>query len=476
MLYRRSRSLRCLSVAGISGPAVLTIILAVPAQSQVAVTAFVDVSVIPMDRERVLKNQTVVVQGDRIVALGPASQVSVPVGGVRVDGRGKFLMPGLGDCHAHLGEITLIPGKEYTGWRQHPDVEALLFSFVANGVTTVREMHGGPPLDGQHWIPALRQRVASGDLLGPRISAAGDHDYSSPAAAAKSVVALKSAGYDFVKFANAGDGVLYDSVAAAARRVGLPVVGHALMFTQDLLARAFTDRWASVEHLFGYFPHVTGSSFLTPVFALAGKLPPRVDDAALRKVAYETKRAGVWNCPTPVINETSDGVDPFSEGVAWETDFNHRLIKALYEADAGLLLGTDAGIPEENLWLPVGGFAIHRALELLVEAGLTPYQALETGTRNIARFLHVLDSTGTVMVGKRADLVLLKANPLVDIGNTRALAGVMVGGRWISRTELEQRINTKPADSTVRTVERSIAPKWGTADVQLRLLSHMLWR
>lgn len=431
------------------------------------VTAFVNVSVIPMDRERVLANQTVIVRGGQIVALGRTSQVPVPAEALRVEGKGKFLIPGLGDCHVHLGRLDSPPEGSWPRWSQHPDVAELLFAFAANGVTTVREMHGGPALDGSHWLPALRQRVARGELFGPRIYGAGDPDPSSPAAAAKSVVALKAAGYDFVKFAHSGDS-LYDSIAAAARRVGLPVAGHAM---DERLADAFTDRWASVEHLFGYFWRATGkSAILDLLFAMPDAEPvQRVDDKTLRRIASETKQAGVWNCPTPTIWETASR-NAFSAHVAWEVDFDRRLVKALHESGAGLLLGTDAGGPMNNLATPVPGFSSHRALELFVEAGLTPYQALETGTLNMARFFNTLDSTGTIAVGKRADLVLLKANPLVNIGNTRALAGVMVGGRWVSRTELDRRIDSMRVSSSAR------AGTWGSFDDQMRLLSRMLWR
>jgi adenine deaminase len=152
-----------------------------------------------------------------------------------------------------------------------------------------------------------------------------------------------------------------------------------------------------------------------------------------------------------------------------------------------ILLGTDAGPRSSSR--PGGGFTIHRALELLVEAGLTPYQALETGTRNFAQYLKVLDSAGTVAMGKRADLVLLKANPLVDVGNTRALAGVMVAGRWFSRQAAQAHIDTLRVghNGTCRSRGRAVDPsceapptpyerKWGSPDAQLRLLSRMIWR
>ena len=113
-----------------------------------------------------------------------------------------------------------------------------------------------------------------------------------------------------------------------------------------------------------------------------------------------------------------------------------RLIRALHAGGAGLLLGSDA--PQIY---NVPGFSIHRELEALVAAGLTPYQALETGTRNVAVFFGTSDRTGTIEVGKRADLVLLDANPLTDIRNTGRQSGVMLRGRWLSRAEIQTRLD-----------------------------------
>ena len=432
---------------------------AVSAEAQalavVPVTAFVNVSVIPMDRDRVLTRQTVVVRGDHIVALGPVGQVAVPSDAERVDGAGKFLMPGLADMHVHFGNFDPAPMDGPPRFTLNPtvDVADMLFTFVANGVTTVRDMHSGPDAQGNAWLLAVRRRVGAGKLLGPRIYTAGDPDESSPAAAAKSVEALKAAGYDFVKLYGRPR-PLYDSVVAAARRVGLPVAGH--VPGEDIgIAGVLRDRWASIEHLTGYFEYATGVS----PESTARK---RVDDATLRRIARETERAGVWNCPAPSIQMTWMGMDSV------HFDFYPRLIKALHDAGAGLLLGTDAYFFDGTL--AHSGFTIHAALEALVDAGLTPYQALETGTRNVARFLRTEDSTGTVAVGKRADLVLLNANPLVDVHHTTALAGVMLGGRWLPRVDLNRWIDTMRSVATPNSGAR------GTTAQQLRLLSEIVWR
>ena len=427
-----------------------TAVSVIPARAQVpakvTVTAFVNVAVIPMDRERVLAGQTVIVRGDRIVAMSPVGRVAVPAEAVRVDGRGQFLMPGLADMHVHLWD-------DLKYGTVAPNVTDVLAALVANGITTVREMHSGGPTSA---TLALRRRVASGELLGPRIYTAGDPDISSPEAAAKSVPALKAAGHDFLKVYFWDDMRVYDSIQAAAARVGLRLVGH-VPNKEMTLEKIAQGHWASMEHLLSYYEWATEWAW-NPDPAKQVK-PPRADDAAIRKIALATRRAGVWNCPTlTVVTRTID----WNPDAAPMVDFNFRLIKALHDVGAGVLLGTDAPYV-------MPGFSIHQELEMLVEAGLTPYQALETGTRNVARFLGTEDSTGTIAVGKRADLVLLRANPLVNIRHTTALAGVMLGGRWLPREELEQRLDAAKPDSLGQA-------GYGTFDVKLRLARWWLWQ
>ncbi len=274
--------------------------------------------------------------------------------------------------------------------------------------------------------PALRQRIAAGELLGPRIYATGDPDKGGKLEGwAKSIEALKAAGYDFVKL-YANERPDYDSIVMVARRVGLPVVGH-IPFEVGLTG-VLADRWASIEHLTNYAEYGKTLAKLEPEDS-----DSLVPEATIREMAAATRQAGVWNCPTltriEVLASSSDR--PF---VFWR-----RMVKALQDAGAGLLLGSDAafkGVTDD--YYPLGGEGAHRELEALVAAGLTPYQALEAGTRNVARFLGTEDSTGTVAVGKRADLILLNANPLANIRHSTALAGVMLGGRWLPKAELDR--------------------------------------
>lgn len=422
------------------------------------VTAFVGVTVIPMDRERRLPGQTVVVRGERIVEIGPAGRVNVPEGGVRVDGRGKFLIPGLAEMHAH------IPG----GQASDSAVERTLFLYVAGGLTTVRGMLGHP----RHL--ELRARAARGELLSPTIYAAGPslngNSIPDSAAAVRAAVEQKEAGYDLLKIHPGVSRQTFDALAATAKKVGIPFAGHV---PKDVgLARALEARYATIEHLDGYIEAMVRDD--APVSAEESaffgiNLGEHLDESKLTGLVEATRRAGVWNVPTQVLMEnlvlvgSSEELNrrpemryvspetraewaEVKEGMLSETgstpesarrvmEMRRRLIKALHAAGAGLLLGSDA--PQIY---NVPGFSTHRELEALVAAGLTPYQALETGTRNIARYFGIERETGTIEKGKRADLLLLDADPLADIRNTTRRAGVMVRGRWLPQPEIERRL------------------------------------
>ncbi|MGH7525313.1 MAG: amidohydrolase family protein [Gemmatimonadales bacterium] len=422
------------------------------------VTAFVDVSVVPMDRERVVPHQTVIVRGDRIVEIGPAASVKVPEGGSRVDGRGKFLIPSLAEMHAH------IPGG------QAPDsvVERTLFMYVSGGITTVRGMLGHP----RHL--QLRNRAARGELVSPTIYTSGPsfsgNTVPTPEAAAKAVTEQKQAGYDFLKIHPGVGREVFDTLAATASRVGIRFAGHVPLDVG--LTRALDARYATIDHLDGYVEALVrkGAPVSAAQSAFFGiNLGENLDESGLPALVEATKRAGVWNVPTQVLMENLLGLETAEalaarpemryvqaqslsqwaetkRGILPETGstpasasrvmaLRRKLIKALHAAGAGLLLGSDA--PQVY---NVPGFSTHRELESLVAAGLTPYQALETGTRNVAVFFETLGETGTVEVGKRADLILLDADPLADVRNTTRRAGVMLRGRWLPKAEIDERL------------------------------------
>lgn len=438
-----------------------------------AVTAFINVNVIPMDRERVLKNQTVIVRAGRIGELGDAAKVKVPAGAVRIDGRGKYLMPGLIDMHTHL-----FSDDEY------PDSIAgdELAIMVANGVTTSRLMIGTP----EHL--ALREKVAKGELLGPTLFVASPEltgraargifngrTVRTPEEARQAVRECKAAGYDFIKLTTQITRPVYDAVIEAAKDAGIRVVGHV-----DLpvgLYRAL-EAGQQIEHLDSYMEAVLRDDAPMKVSVSDSGVGRKanwesldyIDDRKVAAAAKATAKAGIYTCPTLTFFKLSYAVPQTEEQLRSRPDYRffppkmresrHRahnrywssppsserlkrylsvrnqLVKGIHEAGGKIMTGSDT--PELFL---LYGFSLHREIQNLVEADLTPYAALEAATRNPAEYLRALDTIGTVERGKRADLVLLHANPLEDITSTERRAGVMVRGKWITEAESKKMLD-----------------------------------
>ena len=420
--------------------------------------AFVHVTVVPMDADRVLLDQTVVVSGDRIVAMGPAAEVPVPAGARRIDGTGKYLMPGLAEMHAHIP-----PGAA-----PESEIERVLALYALHGVTTVRGMLGDP----RH-LP-IRERAARGELLSPLIYTSGPsfngQTVPTVTAARERVTEQKALGYDFLKIHPGIRREVFDSLAATATRLGIRFAGHVPL--EVGLERAIALRYWSVDHLDGMVealvPHAGAFTDQEDGF-FGANLMDRVDESRLPALARAMVEAGVWVVPTETLMEHVLGDYPVEElrgrpemrymrpaeldgwvrgTTGWRQalpgpDQRRRylalrrtMIVALHGAGVGFLLGSDA----PQVW-NVPGYSLRRELALLVEAGLTPFQALESGTRNVARFLGTETRSGTVASGKRADLILLDANPLTDVTNVDHQAGVMLAGRWLPRDEITRQLD-----------------------------------
>ena len=420
------------------------------------VTAFVGVNVVPMDRERVLEEHTVLVRDGRIRRIGPAEDVEVPEG-AGVAAEGGWLMPGLGEMHAH------IPPRGGRAW-----MEEVLFLFLANGVTTARGMLGQPT----HL--ELREDVDAGRVLGPRIYTSGPsingNSIPGPDSARRAVRHQHAAGYDFLKIHPGLTREEYDAVAEEADRVGIRWAGHVSLDVG--LHRALETGQASIDHLDRYVEALLPEG-ADPTAEEAGffgyGLVERADRSKIPEVARATAEAGVWNVPTQSLierllapaspeemaarpevrympdetveswKEAKAGFDADPRNTAERAEafirLRRDLIRALHEAGAPLLLGSDA--PQV---FQVPGFSVHDELELLVASGLTPYEALVTGTRNVATFFGDGGEYGTVREGRVADLVLLEANPLEDVSATRGIRGVMARGRWLPASEIRRRL------------------------------------
>jgi hypothetical protein len=339
--------------------------------------------------------------------------------------------------------------------------------FALNGVTTVRSMLGTP----RH-LP-FRDRAARGEILSPRIWTSGPSfsggSVPSPDSAVRMVLAEKAMGYDFLKIHPGVSRAAFDSMAATADRVGIRFAGHVPL--EVGLQRALAARYWTIDHIDGFVEAMLrpGATLTTAQGGFFGvNLVNQLDRARLPALIAAAKASGVWIVPTEYFLEAMAGEDPVEQLAArpdlrhvsaamvqgWTTATNNfrsapgmtpemrrefialrrRILKGLHDAGVGIVLGSDA----PQLW-NAPGFSTTRELGTYVAAGLTPWQALATGTRNVAEMLGTADA-GTIGNGKRADLILLDTNPLADIGNVARRAGVMVAGRWIPRSEIERRL------------------------------------
>lgn len=432
------------------------LVLLLPASAAYATsTAFVNVNIIPMTSEIVVESQTVVVTDGVIASIGDVAETVVPDDAVIVDGTDRFLLPGLTEMHGH------VPGHTSA------NLERVLGLLVANGVTTVRGMLGQP----SHLV--VRQEIEDRRLLGPRLITSGPsfngRSVSSPGQAIEMVRAQHAAGYDFLKIHPGLSLDEFNAIATIANRLDIPFAGHV---PEDVgVEVALEAGIATIDHLDGYMQALLPANE-DPSGGLPGYfgvfLADQADEKKIADVASATAAAGVWNVPTESLFEhvTVALFHPDEmahwpemkymprEAVAqWEgskrrvlSDKNYSadtadhavrirrmLIIALKNAGAGLLLGSDS--PQT---FNVPGFALHRELDYLVAAGLTPFEALQSGTISPSVFFRREKSFGTVQTGLDADLVLLDANPLEDIGNAHRIHGVMVRGRWLSRRDLDQ--------------------------------------
>lgn len=415
---------------------------------QTPLVAFVGVNVIPMDSEQVLTAQTVIVSNGRITDIGPEAKIKVPRSALSVDGRGKYLMPGLADMHVHLSADL-------------QDNLALLRLFIANGVTTVLNLRGTT----DHL--QLRESVANGESFGPRIYTVGpfvnEPFVKTPEEVELAVREQKRAGYDFIKMHGNLSSEAYARLFAVARSLGMRVVGHA---PRNLGIEAMIkERQHAVAHAEEYLYDTDGSS---RNFAA---LEPKI-----ASIAQATAGAGTWlianltaykniglqvndvnavysrpemrYMPPNIKSFWAPANNPYVKRFGRETyeGFGARykvlekLVKGFHGAGVRLLAGTDALNPSV-----VPGFSIHDELQDLVAAGLSPYEAIKAATVNAAEFLESSADVGTVAVGKRADLILVEADPLKDVKNTTRLAGVMTRGQWLTAAELRKMLDAQAA-------------------------------
>jgi imidazolonepropionase-like amidohydrolase len=430
--------------------------------------AFTNVNVIPMDRERVLANQTVVVRNGLIAEIGDAKKVKLPKDAVRVDGTGKYLIPGLVDMHTHL----LSDSNEYPDSIGPDELRVM----VANGVTTARFMIGTPEL------LVLRSRSANGEIEAPTIFVASPHltgreqgnnfVVNTTEEAREAVRKSKAAGYDFIKVTTFIKPDVYEAAVDEAAKQNIRVIGHA-----DSRFVGVERAWKAkqqIEHLDGYMelllrgdaPMKGSVSDLYIYNPENWKSFDYIDESKIPEIARRTVASNPYINPTQHFMKNTFGRLRTEDEIRKQPDFRFypakaqqqwldfykknrfintvplekrarwinlrdKLIKALYDAGGRIMTGSDT---PEFLWLY--GFGIHHELKALKDAGLSNYAVLEAGTTNPSMFLGTIDKVGTIQKGKRADLILLNANPLDDISATENRAGVMLKGKWHPQQEL----------------------------------------
>jgi imidazolonepropionase-like amidohydrolase len=388
------------------------------------ITVFERANVVRMDRDVVLHDQNVIVDSGRIVRVGPAASTPIPAGAFRVDARGRYLMPGLADM-----QVQLSPNA----WRLRRE----LTLYVTSGVTLVRN------LDGRSAHLRWRDRVRRGETLGPtivtcgppiandtsmfgrsddllgnRIAALGTsvermlRDRRTVVSIRPEVMDQRRRGYDCIAVESPTDWTpaRYDALVVAVRAMGMPLAGdfaRNLPLDENLRGRTTADRLDAYVR-----------EQLTPdVYA-----DPAARDSVARDVARRTRAAGVAVSTRLFGLQTSD------------RPLMRRIVRALAEEDARLLLGTEATLRSQVL----PGTSVHHELRELVAVGLSPFEALRTATTNAALVLGAAGEFGIVAPGARADLLLLDGNPLADVANTERMAGLMLRGRWLSAADLQR--------------------------------------
>jgi imidazolonepropionase-like amidohydrolase len=454
---------------------ILVIACGLALSSQPRALVLTRVNVVDVETGSVMRGMTVVVVDGRITAVDASASARVPAGAETVDGAGKYLIPGLWDMHVHWYDERFLP------------------LFIANGVTGVRQMFGRPI--HLSW----RERIHKGDLIGPRQVVGSTIVDGSPPVwpgsvvltdglrAREAVQQFKRDGYDFVKVYTRLPREAYFAILDEAKLAGLPVEGH--VPNAVTAAEASDAGQKAIEHMTGVLLSASGAedeqrrSGQSLAATTQGRSGMDADARAMLRAQRERTLAtydegkaealfarfaknGTWHVPTLTVLRAGASLDdpaftndarlkymppairenwkPQNNAMrSWKTAEDYELdrrtlrlqfkvVGAMQRAGVRLLAGTDVLNP-----FAFPGFSLHDELTLLVDAGLTPIQALQAATINPARFLGKLDSLGTVATGKTADLVLLDANPLEDIRATTRIAAVILGGRVFNRRTLD---------------------------------------
>jgi imidazolonepropionase-like amidohydrolase len=425
--------------------------------------AITHVNVLPMTPAGApLNDMTVTIRNGRIDSITATSATRVPKGVRAIDGRGKWLMPGFSDMHMHLENDRM--GRLHVGDPNLPDgtfgLEDALTPYLANGVLQVFSLASMSETIGQ------RVEVESGRVLGPHIATAAMIDGSPPmwplgmtrAAATpedgrQAVRDAKAEGYDFIKAYSKLTLETFTAIVDEARQQHMRVVGHIPARGQGITEKFFQPGFDLVAHAEEFAQHTNppdhsaipryvemakrNGTWLVATLSLDQRIVEEMRDPASLKRRDELRHMHpqaydmVIN-GNPYLKDVNAGRIAYVQAIV---DFNCPLVKAFVDAGVPVLTGTDAPVPGL-----APGFALHDEFEALSRCGMNNLQVLESTTRLSAEWLGKLADRGTVETGKRADLVLLDANPLENISNTRRIAAVIANGHYLPRVELDRRM------------------------------------
>ena len=458
------------------------------------VTAFINVNLVPMTEEAVIPDQTVLVHGTRIAAIGPSSHIKIPDNAMSIDGSNLYLMPGLADMHIHT-DTKWLKG----GWPVSP-----LNLFLANGITTVRDFgpKGVPADHALRW----REEIRRGRLQGPTIYAAGPILYGPVNDVVRIVHKQKKQGFDFIKPYSFLSKKEFQDAVKTAKNLDMYIAGH-IPFAVGLdgIIAAGMNEIAHIEELdfeflefdrtrilghAAWFKYLlqNASDQMVPLADLpvaelnkryqadidqiirklkASKIPLcttlTVGDIVVKKLFHADRlisRPTSQYLPYGFFKTLRQGKNRHQIQFKGHEDFalfhfklNQLLLSKLRDGGVTLVLGTDSGPMGMGL---VPGFSLHDEFRIMIENGFTPYEAIKTATVNAAHVISKMRGKGdfgTLEVMKKADLILIDGNPLEDIGNLKKIVGVMASGKWFDNVTLQKMITPgMPVTGTVRHV------------------------
>ena len=412
-----------------------------------------NVNIIPMTAEnRIIENASIVIENKKIVAINKP----IPDNAMIIYGTGKWLIPGLIDMHVHTpADINFglkFPTRAATVFF---DTQDMMTPFVSNGVTTIFDLNARAEHFGQ------RNEISRGAVIGPRMALAklinggeGAGNVNIPSDGRQAVRSAKAEGYEFIKVYSDLNVETFKAIVDEAKKQELKVVGHIPNAFRGRLKDAFIPNFGMVAHAEEYakqtkdFSDQDAKSFaqlaknngtwLTPTLTtmvwIASQAHSLNELRELQSLQYmHTLFQDKW------LNANSYNRNTNPEFVAYLdqiVDFNTRLVKAFNKAGVPIVAGTDALNPGV-----VPGFSLHDEIELLVKAGLTAEEALTSATRLPSIWLGIDSEVGTIEVGKYADLLLLDANPIENIKNTREISGVFVNGQWLNRSTIDEMLS-----------------------------------